>query len=152
MKYALFACILFSSLCSAQTQTSIASTEDISGMYTFLKDGEFVQINVDGDQLTGFVSRYGDTDSDKGAFLDHMFKSAELKGDTVHFVTKNVHGIYYEFTGTVQHTDQKDPNKEGYRVLKGKLIQYSDEDAKKTTGKSREVTLKSFPVDALVNH
>src|SRR3982074_3248034 len=37
-----------------------------SGMYSFLKEGEFVQVTVeDGAQLTGFVSRYGNGDSDK---------------------------------------------------------------------------------------
>ena len=72
-------------LCAAQTQSpapSVASKEDISGMYTFLKEGEFVQIDVDGTRVTGFVSRYGDRDSDKGAFLDHLFKTGELKGDS----------------------------------------------------------------------
>ena len=42
------------------------SVEDISGMYSFLREGEFVQINVEeGNTVTGFVSRYGDSDGDK---------------------------------------------------------------------------------------
>src|SRR6266576_2388513 len=44
--------------------------EDYSGMYAFLQDGEFVQVTVeDAGRLTGFVSRYGDLESDRGAFL-----------------------------------------------------------------------------------
>jgi hypothetical protein len=38
-----------------------------SGMYSFLSEGEFVQITVeDQGKVAGFVSRYGDGPSDKG--------------------------------------------------------------------------------------
>ena len=150
MKYAIFV-FLMAALCVATAQTSApAKTDDISGMYTFLQEGEFVQINIeDGLQVTGFISRYGDTDSDKGEFLDHMFSGGELKGNHLRFKTKTVHGISYEFTGTVERGDGKTPSDEGYRVLRGKLTQYTEEDnGKKTTAKSREVTFKSFPQDA----
>ena len=102
-------------------------------MYTFLKEGEFVQIDVDGTRVTGFVSRYGDRDSDKGAFLDHLFKEGELKGDNIHFVTRQVHGTWFEFQGTVGRGDVTDPNKEGYRVIKGKLTQYTEGDKDQPT-------------------
>lgn len=143
-----FLCAL---LCTAQTQPpAIASAEDISGMYTFLKDGEFVQVDMDGTRVAGFVSRYGDLDSDKGAFLDHLFKEGELKGDSIHFVTKSVHGVWFEFRGTVEHGTTTDPNKEGYRVLKGKLTQYTEGEKDKPNAKSRELTMKSFPMSELV--
>src|SRR5579864_4541378 len=48
---------------------------EYSGMYTFLKEGEFVQVTLeDAGHVTGFVSRFGDGESDKGAFLDQFFK------------------------------------------------------------------------------
>ena len=51
---------------------------EYSGMYSFLKDGEFVQITVEDEgRVTGFVSRYGEGESDKGAFLDQYFRSAK---------------------------------------------------------------------------
>ncbi len=51
------------------------SAPDYSGMYTFLREGEFVQVTIeDAGRVTGFVSRYGDLESDRGAFLDHFFK------------------------------------------------------------------------------
>jgi hypothetical protein len=152
MKFALFSFLLLALTCVAQTPQPISATEDISGMYTFLKDGEFVQLDIDGPRATGFISRFGETDSDKGAVLDHMFKEGELKGNDLHFVTKSVHGIWYEFAGSIQHGEEKDPNKEGYRVLKGKLTMYTGNDAEKTSGKSREVIFKSFPVNALASH
>jgi hypothetical protein len=119
-------------------------------MYTFLQEGEFVQIDVDGTRVTGFVSRYGDLESDKGAFLDHLFKEGDLKGNAIHFVTKPVHGIWYEFQGKVGPGTEKDPNKEGYRVLKGKLTQFTDDEKLKPNAKSRELTMKSFPMSELV--
>jgi hypothetical protein len=144
--------LLFGLFCVAQTQpptSSVVSKEHISGMYTFLKEGEFVQVDVEGSRITGFVSRYGDLDSDKGAFLDHLFKEGELKGDAIHFVTKSVHGIWFEFQGNVEHGTVTDPNKEGYRVLKGKLTQYTEGEKDKPSAKSRELTMKSFPMGEL---
>ena len=57
-------------LAQAPQPSAPAAAPDISGMYTFLRDGEFVQIDRDGSQIDGFISRYGDSDSDRGAFLD----------------------------------------------------------------------------------
>jgi hypothetical protein len=129
-----------------------ASTPDnISGMYSFLQEGEFVQIDMeDGNRVTGFISRLGDTDSDKGAVLDHLFQEGDLKGNQIHFKTKALHGIWYEFFGKVEQDNSKMPAQEGFHVLKGKLFQYVDDGRDKPNGKSREVTLKSFPMDDIV--
>src|SRR5689334_7990758 len=68
--------------------------EDFSGMYTFLKDGEFIQLTIEDDgDVSGFISRFGDQDSDKGAFLNQFFKTAKLQGNNLEFTTKVVHGI-----------------------------------------------------------
>jgi len=151
MKTACFLLSFFLALaCFGQTPAASTNAEDISGMYTFLRDGEFVQIDVDGSRVSGYVSRYGDLDSDKGAFLDHLFKEGELKGDKIHFITRQVHGVWYEFSGTTGHGDQSDPNKEGFRVMKGKLTQYTEGSGDKPEAKSRELTMKSFPMDEIV--
>lgn len=150
MKSLLLFAVMFGLVCAAQTPTPpIAPAEDISGMYTFLREGEFVQVTVEETRVTGFVSRYGELESDKGAFLDQMFKEAELKGNALHFVTRPVHGTWFEFQGTVERGDVKDPNAEGYRVIRGKLTQYSDGEKDKPTAKSRELTMKSFPMGEL---
>ncbi len=145
--------LLFALACAAQTAAPAASsTEDISGMYTFLREGEFVQLTVEDGRLTGFVSRYGESDSDKGAVLDQLFKEAEIKGNSIHFVTREIHGTWFEFQGTVERGEAKDASAEGYRVVKGKLTQYTDDEKNKDkpTARSRELTMKSFPTDALV--
>lgn len=124
-------------------------SEDYSGMYTFLREGEFVQVTVeDQGHVTGFVSRYGDLDSDKGAFLDHFFKEGKLDGNKLTFTTEPVHGVWFEFKGTVDRGQGKNVGDEAYYVLNGTLIENSGEPNKKTGSKSREVALKSFPQEA----
>jgi len=122
--------------------------EDYSGMYAFLRDGEFVQVTVeDAGRVTGFVSRYGDLDSDRGAFLDQFFKTGKLEGKKLSFTTDTVHGVWYDFKGTVERGEGKNVGDEAYYVLKGTLMQYSTDANKKTVAKSREVSFKSFPQD-----
>ena len=124
-----------------------AANDEISGMYTFLREGEFVQITVEDGSLSGFVSRYGDRDSDRDAFLDQFFSKASISGRKISFVTKPVHGTWFEFAGEVSRGEAKTPNQEGYRVIRGTLRQYDEDESKHVSAKAREVTLKSFPQD-----
>jgi hypothetical protein len=128
--------------------SSAKSANDYSGMYSFLQDGEFVQISLeDAGRVTGFVSRYGDQESDRGAFLDQFFKQGKLEGKNLSFTTETVHAVWYEFKGTVERGTGKNPGDEAYYVLKGTLTQYTTDVNKKTTSKAREVVLKAFPQD-----
>ncbi len=121
---------------------------DYSGMYSFLRDGEFVQITVeDHGRVTGFVSRYGDSESDRGVFLDHFFKSGKLDGNQLAFTTETVHGASFEFRGTIDRGEGKSRGDEAYYVLKGTLVESTTDEAKKTSSRSREVALKRFPQD-----
>lgn len=117
-------------------------------MYSFLKEGEFVQVTVeDAGRVTGFVSRYGDIESDKGVFLDQFFKTGKLEGSSLTFTTDVVHGTAYEFKGTVGRGEGKKPGDEAYYVLKGMLTERVTDVNQKTSSKSREVTFKAFPSD-----
>jgi hypothetical protein len=121
---------------------------DYSGMYSFLRDGEFVQVTVeDQGRVTGLVSRYGDSESDRGVFLDHFFKSGKLEGNQLAFTTETVHGVWFEFHGTIERGEGKNRADEAYYVLKGTLIENTTDEAKKTSSHSLEVALKSFPQD-----
>lgn len=118
-------------------------------MYTFLKEGEFVQITVEDEgHVTGFISRYGDGESDKGAFLDQFFKTGKLDGNRLTFTTDVVHGASFEFRGTVERGDGKNPGDDSYYVLKGTLIQNSSDENRKVSSQSREVVFKMFPQEA----
>jgi len=114
-------------------------------MYTFLREGEFVQITVENGKLSGFVSRYGERDSDRDVFLDQFFSKASLAGSHMDFTTKQIHGTWYEFSGDVNRGEAKTPDKEGYWIIRGKLKQYDQDEAGQVTAKSREITMKSFP-------
>ena len=132
-----------------------AQTDDnISGMYSFEREGEFVQITVEvrspkADKtkplaITGFISRYGDTESDRGAFLDYFFSKGSLDGDSLHFVTKTVHGLSYEFTGRVVR-GAVPRDKDGFYELRGTLTQNVMQQDKVFSAKQREITMKLFP-------
>lgn len=121
---------------------------EYSGMYGFLRDGEYVQVTVEEKgRVSGFVSRYGDSESDRGAFLDQFFKQGALDGNKLTFSTVIVHGVWFDFKGTVEKGEVKKPDEEGAYILKGTLTQYTTDAAEKTTSRSREVALKSFPQD-----
>lgn len=139
-------CSLLAEQNPAQNPTPAKPAEDYSGMYSFLQDGEFVQITLeDQGRVTGFVSRYGDSESDRGAFLDQFFKQGKLDGTKLSFTTETVHGVWYEFTGMIERGPGKSLSEEAYYLLKGTLADYRADANKKVTSKSREVTFKSFP-------
>jgi len=134
---------------SAQSKSTTAvAGANYDGMYAFVREGEFVQITVEGEgRVTGFVSRYGDSESDRGVFLDHFFKSGKLSGNQLTFATDTVHGVSFEFHGTVERGEGKNRADEAYYVLKGTLIENTNDESKKTSSRSQEVALKSFPKD-----
>jgi hypothetical protein len=140
--------LAFSSLLPAQNTTPAPPAGDYSGMYSFLRDGEFVQLTIEDEgRVSGFVSRYGDSESDRGAFLDQFFKQAKLDGTKLSFTTATVHGVWYEFKGIIERGQGKTPSDEAYYLLKGTLTEYRTDADKKVTSKSREATFKSFPRD-----
>src|SRR6516165_4306574 len=116
--------------------------EDISGMYSFLKEGEFVQINVDQEGVSGYISRFGDLDSDRGTFLDQFFSKATVQGHDVAFTTKQVHGVWFEFKGRFDRGPAKNKTDDGYYVLRGTLTEFSAAEGKEATRRSREVEFK----------
>lgn len=136
------------SLFSAAQQAAPAATDDYSGMYTFLRDGEFLQITIeDKGKVSGFISRYGDTESDKDTFLDQFLDVGKLDGNHLTFTTKQVHGIRFAFDGTIGHAAAKSPDEEGYYLIRGTLTRFTTDVSKKTTQESQKVQFKSFPRD-----
>jgi hypothetical protein len=133
---------------SAAPQSAPPATDDYSGMYTFLRDGEFIQVTVEEEgKVSGFISRFGDSDADKNEFLDQFFESGKLDTSHLTFTTKNVHGTWFTFDGMVGRGTGKKPEEEGYYVIRGTLNRFRDADKKNTTQDSRRVEFKSFPRD-----
>jgi len=123
-----------------------------SGIYSFLKDGEFVQVTVEDEgKVTGFISRYEEGGGEKGTFLDQYFRSAKLEGNKLSFTTETAHGVWFEFKGTVERGEGKKSGDEAYYVLKGTLTDSSSDAQKKVTSHSHEVAFSMFPKEASRN-
>ena len=134
---------------SLSAQSIPPATDDYSGMYTFLREGEFIQVTVEEEgKVSGFISRFGDSETDKNEFLDQFFESGKLDSSHLTFTTKNVHGTWFTFDGTLGRGPGKKPEDEGYYVIRGTLNRFrGDADNKNSTQDSRHVEFKSFPRD-----
>jgi hypothetical protein len=120
-----------------------------SGMYTFLKEGEYLQITVeDGGQVTGFISRYDDGGSEKGTFVDQFFKTGKLDDNKLSFTTKPSNDRWFEFNGTAQRGEGRNPGDEAYYVLKGTLTENTTGPDKKVISRAQDVTFKMFPQES----
>lgn len=144
----LVSCFALAQKTAPKVPPAVPATPDVSGMYAFLHEGEFVEVDVDAERVTGFISRFGEADSDRGLFLDHMFTKGSFDGKNLAFTTREVHGVSYEFKGKIVRGEAKEPGSEGYYVLKGTLTETTLDANKKSNARSREVDLKSFPADA----
>ncbi len=111
-------------------------------MYSFLGDGEFVQINLEENGVSGYISRRGDLDSDRGAFLDQFFSKAAVQGHDVSFTTRLLHGVWFEFSGRFERGKARTKAEDGFYVLRGTLIQFTADANKSPTSRSREVEFK----------
>jgi len=127
---------------------SIAAATNYSGMYSFLRDGEFVQLTVeDNGHVIGLVSRYSDPQNDDSGFVEQFFKSSKLDGNQLSFTTETVKGISFDFRGTIERGEGKNRPDEAYYVLSGSLVENTIDETKKTSSRSLQVVLKSFPQD-----
>ncbi len=118
------------------------AAEDISGMYNFLKEGEFLQINLEKAAVTGYISRKGESDSDNGVFMDQFFAKADVQDHAVSFTTRQLHGTWFEFKGKFDRGSAKTKADDGYYVLRGTLKELSTNADKSIATRSREVEFK----------
>lgn len=121
---------------------------DITGLYSFVHEGEFVQIEVNDGKVTGLISHFKNDDQDKAEFVDQYFEQAKLEGSTLSFRTKSADGAWFEFTGTVERGPGKSPSDDAYWIVKGTLTEQHSSPDGKATAKAHELTLRSFPQDA----
>jgi hypothetical protein len=133
----------------AQSKTPVPSVasdnspaEDFSGMYSFLKEGEFIQITVDKDGISGYISRQGDQDSDRGVFLDQWFSKVSIKAYDAAFATKPLHSVWFEFKGVFSRGPAKTKAQDGYYVLRGTLTKHVADADGKDTARSTQVDFK----------
>jgi len=126
-------------------QAPAQADKNISGTYSFVRDGETLQINVEEDGVHGWITRFGESDADKGQRIDQFFDKAALAGDQLSFTTKVIHGVWFEFHGKVARGPGKSRAEEGYYVIRGTLKQFTSDADQHVSAREREVEFKLFP-------
>jgi hypothetical protein len=137
--------------------------EDFSGRYRLSSSEEFLQLNLQplpaateeeeeqepARRLTGFLSRRGDTESNRGAVLDHFLTLGRARGQEVEFTTRPIHGVWFRFSGRVERGPGETRSQPGYFVLRGRLTRYVRDSHDALHERRREVELPSLPPDPL---
>jgi len=156
--FALFALALasFGQGSQLQPDPKSSATRDptaLSGEYEFLHQGEILQLTIQPDdssadkKVTGFISRHGELESDRGTPLDHFIAEGILRGDQLEFRTGTIHGVWFEFKGSIKHGPGRSPAERGYFVVEGKLTQHVLDRDRHESAQSRQVTLNSMPAE-----
>lgn len=138
------ACLLLLQALASGQKPPAPPAFDFSGRYSFLQDGEDIQIDLTGTRVDGWVTRLGQTPSDDGLLLQHFFSQASVDGDRFSFTTRPVHGIWYEFQGTVARGPAKTKAEDGYYVVTGTLREHKQKENKEVSVRTRQATFQSF--------
>lgn len=97
---------------------------DVSGPYDFDHLNESIEIDIDHNKLSGYISRLGDAETDSNTPLTFFFDETSVDGSQFDFQTKVVHGVWYSFHGTIFRGQAKTREDEGYYVLHGILQEH----------------------------
>jgi hypothetical protein len=110
---------------------------EASGEYT-LGAGGMVDVELQPDRLSGFISRLGDRESDEGTPLTFFFATSRLSGQRLAFTTRQVHGVWFSFEGTIVRGSAPSRDQQGYYLLQGQLVLH---DVASQTQQARMVSL-----------
>ena len=94
---------------------------DASGEYS-LGAGGMVDVELQPDRLSGFITRLGDRESDQGTPLTFFFATSRLSGQRMAFTTRQVHGVWFSFDGTIVRGNATNHGQPGYYLLEGSLV------------------------------
>ena len=123
-----------------QGKTDSLIPEEASGEYMLGRPGELIEITMQFGELSGYISRQGDGESDSGTPLTFFFEQTSLRAQELKFTTRQIHGIWYAFQGTIVRGPGKTREEDGYYLLTGDLTEHNS--AQKTESR-RTVSLKS---------
>jgi hypothetical protein len=122
--------------------------KDVWGTYHFDRLNESIEIDLEHGKLTGYITRLGDSETDKDTPLTYFFDKGAVHGTQIEFQTRVVHGIWYAFYGTIVRGDAAARDNDGYYVLHGTLYTHhpaaGDEKSADETVESRPVNFKSI--------
>ena len=100
--------------------------EEASGEYQLDDSGSLIEVTLQFGQLSGYISRAGDQDSDRGAPLTFLFDRTTLNGQRLSFTTRQVHGIWFSFDGTIVRGTARTHAEDGYYLLEGDLVEHNE--------------------------
>jgi hypothetical protein len=110
---------------------------EASGEYA-LGSGGMVDVELQSDRLSGFITRLGDRESDEGTPLTFFFATSRLSGQRLAFTTRQVHGVWFSFDGTIVRGSARSRDEQGYYLLQGQLVMH---DVASQTQQARMVSL-----------
>lgn len=120
--------------------------DGVAGTYALSPDAaEVIEIILNGEgdsvRLQGYLTRMGDGTSDRGAPLTYFFARTTVSPTALTFITKQVHGVWWSFAGTIDRGSAQTNAQKGYYFLNGTLTEHFD------TGQSapRRVSLPLLP-------
>ena len=111
--------------------------QEASGEYS-LGSGGIIELDLQPDRLSGFITRLGDRESDEGTPLTFFFATSRLAGQQLAFTTRQVHGVWFSFEGTVVRGSARARDQQGYYMLQGRLVLH---DVASQTEQARMVSL-----------
>jgi hypothetical protein len=111
---------------------------EVSGAYSLGETGEAVEIDLQPDRLSGYISRFGDEMSDEGTPLTFFFDTSWLNGRQIGFATRRVHDTWFSFRGTIVRGNAQTRSQDGYYRLQGSLVMHN---AANGASQARDVSL-----------
>jgi hypothetical protein len=105
--------------------------QEASGAYALSPNpAEVIEIILNGDgdsvRLQGYLTRMGDGESDRGAPLSFFFMRTTVSPTQLTFITRQVHGIWWSFAGTIERGSVQSSAQKGYYFLNGTLTEHFD--------------------------
>ena len=95
--------------------------EDVWGSYKFDHSNDSIELDLDRNKLSGYITQLGDAETDSTTPLTFFFDQSSIDGGDISFQTRVVHGVWYSFRGTIVRGNGKVRTDEGYYVLRGVL-------------------------------
>ena len=105
--------------------------EEAAGSYALSPNpAEVIEIILNGSddqvRLQGYLTRIGDGVSDRGAPLTYFFARTTVSPTKLTFITRQVHGVWWSFTGSIDRGSVQSNLEKGYYFLNGTLTEHFD--------------------------
>lgn len=131
---------------SAQEPSNLP--EDVWGSYQFDHSNDSIELDLDRNKLSGYITQLGDAETDSNTPLTFFFDRSTIDGGEISFQTRVVHGVWYSFRGTIVRGGGKVRADEGYYVLRGVLAVHHPESGRDKSAdeiiEKRQVRFKSM--------